>query len=122
MIDHHTDYEIAVLLSKRGVLSPDGRRLHRLMIRNLRLTYGLKSRYDRLREVGYLTREEVAERLGIVPATVKLWRRNGWLRATAYNDKPEFLYEVPGPDAPKKGVWKRRLRKNTSSSSERSAV
>jgi hypothetical protein len=30
-----------------------------------------------------------------------------WLRAVAYNDKSDYLYERPGKDAPKKFKWKK---------------
>ncbi len=44
------------------------------------------------------------------------WRRYGLLRAHAYNDRKECLYEPPGEDAParykRKGLYaKRHLRK-----------
>jgi len=49
-----------------------------------------------------LTLCEIAERLGVCTATVKVWRRNGLLRAHAYNDKNECFYELPDADAPVK--------------------
>ena len=76
------------------------------MVRRIRLAYGLKSRYERLREAGYLTGEEIAAELGVAVATVKDWRYKGWLRATAYDDKPHYLYAPLGADPPKKYRWK----------------
>lgn len=108
LIDRHTDKAIARLLNERGMRSCDGGDLHRLMIRNIRLAYGLKSRYERLRESGYLTGEEVAAELGIALSTVTYWRANGWLRAAAYDDKPHYLYAPPGAEAPVKHKWKTR--------------
>ncbi|MBK5969357.1 MULTISPECIES: recombinase family protein [Thiorhodovibrio] len=106
LIDHHTDKAIAAILNARGMRSCDGGALHRLMIRNIRIAYGLKSRYERLREAGYLTPDEVAEQLGIAPATVKNWRSKGWLDAVAYDDKPRYLYVPPTDNAPVKSKWK----------------
>ena len=91
LIAHHTDKEIAAILNERGMRSGEGRALHRLMVRRIRLAYGLKSRYERLREAGYLTGEEIAVELGVAVATVKDWRYKGWLRARAYDDKPHYL-------------------------------
>jgi len=108
LLDERTDKEIAAILNERGMRSGEGRDLHRLMIRNIRLAYGLKSRHDRLRESGYLTGQEVAARLGIAVSTVKSWRAKGWLKATAYDDKPHYLYTPLGDDAPKKYEWKSR--------------
>jgi hypothetical protein len=53
-----------------------------------------------------LTLDEVARALGISTATVKQWRLAGLLQAHAYNDKPQYLYEPPGPEAPARYTWK----------------
>ena len=57
--------------------------------------YGLKSRYDRLREAGYLTDEEMAKLLGVSPKTIAERRKRGLLKAAPVNDRPEYLYERP---------------------------
>ncbi len=106
LLDQHTDKAIAAILTERGVCSCDGGELHRLMIRNLRLAYGLKSRYERLREAGYPSAEEIAERLDIAVATVKGWRYQGWLEAEAYDDKPRYLYALTSAQPPEKFKWK----------------
>ena len=71
-------------------------------MRRLRHNYGMKNRYDRLREMGMLTLEEMAALLGVSTSTVKMWRKHGLLRAHAYTDKNECLYEHPGEDPPVK--------------------
>jgi hypothetical protein len=106
LINQHTDKAIAAILNERAMRSCDGGDLNRLMIRNIRLAYGLKSRYERLRESGYLRTEEIAAQLGIAVATVKDWRYKGWLEAVAYDDKPRYLYAPPSDDAPAKFKWK----------------
>jgi DNA invertase Pin-like site-specific DNA recombinase len=110
LLDDHTDKEIAALLNAKGLRSGEGKALHRLIIHQLRHAYGLKSRYQRLREAGYLTRDEIAEQLGVCPSTVSVWRRHGWLESVAYNDKGEHLYPPPGPDVPVKHKWKNRAK------------
>jgi DNA invertase Pin-like site-specific DNA recombinase len=107
LIDQHTDREIAAILRDRGVRTYEGTIPHRTMIGRLRHDYGLASRFDRLRAAGLLTRDETAKALGIHISTVKAWRNKGWLRAVAYNDKSDYLYERPGEDAPKKFKWKK---------------
>ena len=109
LVEEHTDGEIAAILSKRGVRTYEGTIPHRLMIRRLRLDYNLTSRFNRLRERGLLTRQEIAKVLGVAASTVKAWRANGWLRVVAYNDKGGYLYEAPGKDAPVKYKWKKRV-------------
>ena len=88
------------------------------MVRHVRHQYGLKSRYQRLRERGMLTLNEIATKLHVSPGTIKIWRRAALLRGHVYNDKHQYLYEPPGPEAPvpnkPKGIarW-RRFRKAT---------
>jgi hypothetical protein len=72
------------------------------IVARIQRSYGLKSRYDRLREAGLLTVEEMARRLGLSTARVNIWRRHGLLRAHAYNDKSDYLYEHPGDNPPRK--------------------
>ena len=108
LIDRHTDGEIAAILRARGVRTYEGTIPNRVMIGRVRHAYGLKSRLDRLREAGMLTRFEMAKALGVTVSTVKAWRSKGWLRGVAYNDRNDCVYERPGKDAPKKYKWKRR--------------
>jgi DNA invertase Pin-like site-specific DNA recombinase len=100
LLDQHTDREIAQLLDERGYRSGEGRHLHRLLIRNIRQAYRLKSRQDRLCEAGLLSADELAQRLGVTRGTVKVWRRAGLLRSHRVDDKGQYLYEEPGADAP----------------------
>jgi DNA invertase Pin-like site-specific DNA recombinase len=110
LLDDHTDKEIADLLNAKGFRSGEGKTLDRLKIHQLRHGYGLKSRSQRLREAGYLTREEMAEQLGLHPSTVSAWRRHGWLASVAYNDRGEHLFPPPGPDVPVKHKRKSRAK------------
>lgn len=102
LLDQHTEGEIATLLNRRGFTSGEGRAFHRMIVKKIRRKYNLKTRYQRLREEGMLTVAEMAERLDVSTYTVKVWRREGLLRAHAYNGKNDRLYEHPGQDAPTK--------------------
>ena len=51
--------------------------------------------------------EEIAALLGVSVASVKEWRLRGLLCAHRYNDKGDYLFEVPGDDLPKKNARKR---------------
>jgi hypothetical protein len=102
LLDHHTDSEIAAILDGRGLRSSEGQRIQRRTVLKIRLTYRLRSRFQRLRATGLLTLKEIALRLGVTAGTVKQWRDHGLLRAHPYNDKPECLYEDPGNQPPKK--------------------
>ena len=106
LLDHHSDGEIASLLNERSLRSGEGKSFHRLMVRRIRQTYGLTARYDRLRNAGMLTLDEIARSLDVSTATIKNWRRAGLLRCHRYSDKNEYLYEPAGDDAPAKNRWK----------------
>jgi len=106
LLEECTDSEIAKRLNDQTLRSGEGKPFHRLMIRRIRETYGLKTRYDRLRETGMLTLQEIAEKLDVSKPTVKIWRRAGLLRAHRYSDKNEFLFEDPKERAPVKNRWK----------------
>ena len=83
-----------------------GKPVNPMMVARVRDHYHLRGRYERLRERGLLTLAEVASVLQISTATAKHWRRAGLLRAHAYNDKNQYLYEPPGADAPARYTWK----------------
>jgi len=100
LLDEHTDAEIAHILTERGFRSGTSKPINALMVWRVRRHHKLKNRYQRLRERGMLTLSEAAKALGVSTATAKVWRRFGLLRAHAYNDKQQRLYEPPGPDAP----------------------
>jgi DNA invertase Pin-like site-specific DNA recombinase len=102
LLDQHTEKEIAAILNERGVRSGDGKDFHSRAVARVRTKYQLKSRYDRLREKGLLTLEEMADRLKLTPIWVRAWRAHGLLRAYPVSDKNLFLYEDPGPNPPRK--------------------
>jgi hypothetical protein len=106
LLEEYTDIEIARALNERGFHSKAGKPVDIMMVARVREQYELKPRYERLRERGLLTLDEVAHVLGISMATAKQWRLAGLLRAHAYNDKNQYLYERPGPDAPARYTWK----------------
>jgi len=102
LLDEHTEGEIAGILNARHFVSGEGKAFHRLIVERVRREYHLESRYQRLREKGMLTLEEIACILGVATATVKHWRNHGLLRAQRYNDKSECVYEHPGERPPAK--------------------
>jgi DNA invertase Pin-like site-specific DNA recombinase len=109
LLDDHGYAAIADLLNARG-LQPGGSarpgrhdtRFTALRVAYLVRQYGLRSRYDRLRARGLLTKQEMAERLGIHEQTLVQWRKHGIIRAQPYNDHGAWLYEDPGPAPPSK--------------------
>jgi DNA invertase Pin-like site-specific DNA recombinase len=102
LLEQHTEGAIAALLNAQGWRSGKGQPFTLRMINRLRRDYRLKSRFQRLREAGLLTQKEIAEQLGISATTVHDWRRSGLVKAIAYNDKCEYLYEPLGTERPRK--------------------
>ena len=102
LLDHHTDREIAGMLNDQKIRSGAGKQFTSKIIARLRREHGIKSRYERLRKQGMLTISEIARLLGISTCYVKIWKRHGILKAHAYNDKNECLYEHPGDNPPRK--------------------
>ena len=78
---------VAEHLNARGLRSGTGQAFRASVIAKLRRTYGLKSRFERLRNAGMLTAEEIAEPLNISVTTVAQWRRDGGLTAHAATGK-----------------------------------
>jgi len=100
LLDDHTDGEVARQLNAQGLRSGDGHAFNGSIVRNIRLAYDLRSRYERLRARGMLTLNEVAKRLGVQPGTIKQWRRAGLLDAHRFGDRGEYVFEPPGAHAP----------------------
>ncbi len=108
LLDDHIYSEIAQLLNDRG-LRPGGAarpgrqnaRFNAKRVAYIAVTYKLRSRYDRLRKRGMLTKKELADRLGIHEQTVARWAEHGIVNCHAYKEGG-YLYENPGPKPPTK--------------------
>ena len=106
LLDNHIYPEITDILNERGIRPGGSARRGQadaqftaLRVAYLANEYGLRSRYDRLRERGLLTREEAALRLGICESTLIRWVEHGLVVRHAYNAHA-YLYEVSGSNPP----------------------
>ena len=116
-LDQQVYSEIADLLNERG-LRPGGSarpgreedRFTAKRVAYLTHTYGLRPRYDRLRDRGMLTKKEMADRLNIHEQTLVRWAKHGIVKTHPYNGRA-CLYEDPGPDPPIKQCsrWNRLI-------------
>lgn len=108
LLDDHIFSEIAEILNERGYRPGSVARRDQ---RNARFTakritylvreYKLRSRYDRLRERGMLTRKEAAARLNVHEQTLARWAEYGLVTSHAYNGH-YYLYELPETGLPQK--------------------
>jgi len=108
LLDDHIYAEIAELLNQQGYRPGEAARRGRhnarftaLRVAYLVHQYRLRSRYDRLRERGMLTKQEAAARLKIHEQTVTRWAKYGLIISHAYNGH-YCLYELPASDLPQK--------------------
>jgi DNA invertase Pin-like site-specific DNA recombinase len=102
LLNEYTDEQIATILNERGLHPGKGGSFRGPTIGNIRRSYGLKNRYERLRQAGMLTVDEMAKVLGIQDCTVKKWHKAGLLHGYVTDDKGVCLFEPPGRDAPTK--------------------
>jgi DNA invertase Pin-like site-specific DNA recombinase len=103
LLDDHICAEIADILNAKGIRPGGSVRRGRadMQFTNLRVIYlvkqyALRTRYDRLRERGMLTKTEASKKLGITDCTLVRWAKYGLVKRHAYNGY-EGLYELPSP-------------------------
>ncbi|HKF04163.1 MAG TPA: recombinase family protein [Candidatus Sulfotelmatobacter sp.] len=111
LLDTQTFSEIAAELNRSGFRSGKGQLFTSRYIARIQKQYALRSRFHRLRAGGLLTLKEMASVLSVIPQTVKIWSAHGLLKAHAYTDKPEHLYEPVGLDMPRKAQGVRLCRR-----------
>ncbi len=95
LLEDHCEGGIAEILNRRGFHTGYGKPFSKRRVACVRRGHNLKTRRQRLRERGLLSRSELAERLGVSPETVSSWRQRNLLAGTRCNDKNEWLYEMP---------------------------
>jgi Recombinase/Recombinase zinc beta ribbon domain len=104
LLEGHNYADTARILNENGFKTGDGLPLSSIAVGYVRKAYGLKSRFERLRERGMLTTSEIAQACGVSIKTISAWRQKGLIRAHAVNDRAQFLFEDPRPMPPKKGA------------------
>jgi hypothetical protein len=102
LLDHYNYADTARILNGRGFKTGDGLPFTPIAVGYVRKAYGLKSRFDRLRERGLLTITEMAKACGVSINTIGHWRKKGLIGAHPINDRAQFLFEDPGRNPPKK--------------------
>ena len=102
LLDDYNYADTARILNVKEFKTGDGLPLTPPAVGYIRKAYGLKSRFDRLREHGLLTIAEMAKACGVSINTIGHWRRKGLIRAHTVNNRMQFLFEHPGTNPPKK--------------------
>jgi hypothetical protein len=101
LLDAYSLGEIATILNARGYKTGGGVEFDAATVSRIHIGYGLRNRYQRLRDRGLLTLTEIAEKLKVSVGTIHRWQHRGLLRAHPYDDQNRCLYEDPGPTGPK---------------------
>ena len=96
LLETGTDRQVAARLNEMGHTNWKGQPFTYTKVRIIRSAYGLRGRFERLRERGMLTGEEVALQLGVSPTTVHQLGRLGVLKRHLYGNNHRCLYEPPG--------------------------
>lgn len=92
LLDTCSDREAAARLNALGRHNWKGEPFTAKRTRYVRLVYGLKSRFDRLRARGFLTAEEMAEEIGACVSQVHILGRRGVLSRQHYGNEQRCLY------------------------------
>lgn len=108
LLDTCTDREAAARLNQLGHCNWQGQTFTVKKVSLVRRTYGLRSRYQRLRARGLLTAQELAEQLNVSTTTVQTWGRQGLLERELYGNTKRCLYAPPSGMIPAKGHGGRR--------------
>jgi DNA invertase Pin-like site-specific DNA recombinase len=96
LLENCTDRQVAEKLNELGCTNWRGQSFTHKKVIVIRAAYHLKSRFERLRERGMLTANELAAQLGVCPASIYNWGRDGILREHRYGNQHRCLYEPMG--------------------------
>ena len=91
LLDDHTDSRIAAMLDERGWHPGKGGLFTKGIIVCIQNHYRLRSRFDRLREAGMQTQQELANEMGVTRYRIQVWRRIGLLKSLSCNDKQYLM-------------------------------
>jgi DNA invertase Pin-like site-specific DNA recombinase len=107
LLDTCTDQEAADRLNALGYRNWRQQPFTRTKVISIRFSYRLKSRYERLRQRGLVSAEELARRFNVSPTTIHEWGRAGRLPRQQY-DTHRCLYEPLQSGTIRKGKGGRR--------------
>lgn len=96
LLETSTDREVAKRLNELGHRNWRGDSFTTKKVELVRTSYGLRSRFQRLRERGMLTGQEVAEQLGVSTTTVRQLGRQGLLARPPLRQRPSVLVRAAG--------------------------
>jgi DNA invertase Pin-like site-specific DNA recombinase len=99
LLDERTYRQVTEILTQRGITSGEGSTFTASRLRAHCDRYRLRSHYQRLRDAGLLTLDEIAGELGAHPQSIKRWYRLGLITGRLADDRGTCLYH-PGQTRP----------------------
>jgi DNA invertase Pin-like site-specific DNA recombinase len=99
LLGEHTYAQVTEILAQRGITSGEGNAFTDRRLRALCGRYQLHSHYQRLRDAGLLTLNEIAGQLDAHPQSIKRWYRLGLITGHLADDRGTCLYH-PGQARP----------------------
>jgi DNA invertase Pin-like site-specific DNA recombinase len=98
LLDEHDYQQIVDILNAQKLRSGSGQQFNIHIVGHICRQFRLRSRRERLRGKGMLTRKEMARKFGVTQMRVTKWRLQGKLVGYRTNFKKEHLYPVPTPE------------------------
>jgi hypothetical protein len=95
LLETSTDTQVAARLNELGHRNWRGESFSPKKVTVVRNAYKLRSRFERLRQRGMLTGEEMAQRLAVSSTTIHQLGRQGVLVRHLYGNNHRCLYEPP---------------------------
>lgn len=93
LLDDYLEEKIAEILNQKKKLSGTGKKFSRGIVQTIRRHYNLPSRYQRLRDKGLKTQDEMAKLLQVKKITIQNWRKQGILQAQRTSYRHDYLFE-----------------------------
>ena len=90
-----TDSEITKRLNQQQITTLEGLPFAAIHVSALRRSHKLKSRFERLRERGWQTADEIAAKFEVTKQTVWRWYHHGLIEGARYNDSGWWLFISP---------------------------
>jgi hypothetical protein len=95
LLEDHTYVEIAAILNEKGFRTGEGKYFNPVGLKQLKHSHKLKSRYDRMRERGFITAKEVGKLLGVPLYKIHELRKDGHLKGYPVSSRREVLFLPP---------------------------
>ena len=94
LLDTCTDEQTAAGLNKQQLSNWKGESFTAKKVKQVRLNHGLKSRYQRLRDLGFLTQAEMCKRYAVSSTTIYNWAHAGLLQRERWGNRLNCLYAL----------------------------